>query len=273
MQKTEFIDIRKLVESKNKRLAKWLPGFVFSYLKRILHQDEINDFMFRHGHLKNEAFCSAIVNEFELDVSLDGLENIPNKGGVILAMNHPLGGMDAMALVHALRDKRTDIKFIVNDLLLYLTPMNDLFVGVNKHGTNERKLHHQTNELFESDALIGIFPAGLVSRRKKGKIEDLTWKKMFVKYARRHKKTVVPVYIEGELSNFFYNLSNMRKFLGVKANVEMLYLSDELYKQRGKSIRFVIGNPISPDFMEKKGSDLQVAQEIKKRVYQLAKGE
>lgn len=269
MSEENFIDIRKLIQSKNPKLAKLIPGFVYSYLKRILHQDEVNDFMRRNGHLKNEYFCNAIVKEFDLKIDVEGIENIPGQGGVILVMNHPLGGMDAMALVYALHEKRTDIKFIVNDLLLNLTPMKDLFVGVNKHGSNERKLHTQMTELFSSDAVIGIFPAGLVSRRIKGEVTDLEWKKTFVRYARRHKNPIVPIHIEGRLSNFFYNLSNFRRFIGIKANIEMLYLSDELYKQKGRHIRFVIGKPLHADQLTGGKSDEEIAQEIKSTVYKL----
>lgn len=264
-----FIDIRKLVASKNPKLAKLIPGFIYHYLKRILHQDEVNDFMHRNGHLKDADFCDAIVSEFELKVEAVGLENIPTEGGIILAMNHPLGGMDAMALVHLLKEKRKDIKFIVNDLLLNLTPMQGLFVGVNKHGSNERQLHKQMTDLFSSDVAIGIFPAGLVSRRKNGKIADLEWKKTFVRYARRNNSTVIPIHIEGRLSSFFYNLSNFRRFIGIKANLEMLYLSDELYKQKGKRIRFTIGKPILPAALKNNLSDEDMAQEIKSIVYQL----
>lgn len=264
-----FIDIRKLVSSKNPKLAKLIPGFVYKYLKRILHQDEVNDFMRRNGHLKDADFCDAIVHEFDLKVEISGLENIPSEGGIILAMNHPLGGMDAMALVHVLREKRNDIKFIVNDLLLNLTPMQGLFVGVNKHGSNERQLHKQMTELFSSDVAIGIFPAGLVSRRKNGKISDLEWKKTFVRYARRNNSTVVPIHIEGRLSSFFYNLSNFRQFIGIKANLEMLYLSDELYKQKGKNICFTVGKPILPTDLKNDLSDEDMAQEIKHIVYHL----
>lgn len=269
MSVSKFIDIRKLIASKNKRLAKVIPGFVYKYLKRVLHQDEVNDFMIRNGHYKNEDFCSAIVREFDLKVRIEGKENIPTEGGVIIVMNHPLGGMDAMAFVDAVRDRRTDMKFIVNDLLLNLTPLQGLFVGVNKHGSNDRKLHMQMTELFSSSVAVGIFPAGLVSRKIKGEIVDLEWKKTFVKYAKRHNLQIVPVHIEGRLSNFFYNLSNFRRFFGIKANIEMFYLSDELFNQKGKEINFRIGSPIAPDLLKDGRSDEQWAQEIKKIVYQL----
>lgn len=271
MSQENFIDIKRLVKSKNPKLARLIPGFIYRYLKRILHQNEVNDFMQRNGHLKNEDFCSIIIKEFNININIEGIENIPSEGGVIFVMNHPLGGMDAMALVHALRNKRTDIRFIVNDLLLNLTPLQDLFVGVNKHGSNERKLHQQMTELFSSDHAIGIFPAGLVSRRIKGQIVDLEWKKTFVRYAKRNNKTIIPIFIKGRLSRFFYNLSNFRRFLGIKANIEMLYLSDELHNQKGKKIRFVVGKPIHVDQFSKEDSDEIIAEKIKEIVYQLGK--
>lgn len=269
MSAQKFIDIRKLVVSKNPKLARLIPGFVYRYLRKILHQDEVNDFMLRNGHLKNADFCEEVVKEFNLKIEIQGLENIPAQGGVVLAMNHPLGGMDAMALVHAIKHRRKDIKFIVNDLLLNLYPLKELFVGVNKHGANDRKLHVQMTELFSSDQVIGLFPAGLVSRRKGGVVKDLEWKKTFVRYAKRNHKPVIPIYIEGSLSNFFYNLSNFRTNIGVKANVEMLYLSDELYRQKGKHIRFVVGQPIDIALWKAEESDEDVAAAIKEEVYKL----
>ncbi|MCO5260360.1 MAG: 1-acyl-sn-glycerol-3-phosphate acyltransferase [Crocinitomicaceae bacterium] len=269
MDQKDFIDIRKLVASKSPKLAKFIPGFVYRYLKRIIHQDDINEFMGKYGELKNDVFCSTVVEQFELKIESYNLDNIPSSGGVILVMNHPLGGMDAMALIHLLKDKRKDIRFIVNDLLLNLTPIKDLFVGVNKHGSNSRKLPEQMDELFASDKVIGIFPAGLVSRRKKGKIEDLEWKKAFVKYARSYNKTIIPIYIDGKLSNFFYNLSNFREFIRLKVNIEMLYLSDELFNQKGKSIKFVVGEPFKLEDLKDIKSDKKIAEAIKNKVYQL----
>jgi putative hemolysin len=271
MNNEKFIDIKKLINSKNPKLAKLLPGFVYSYLKKILHQNEVNDFMYRNGHLKNVDFCNAVVNEFNLHINIKNIENIPKNEGVILTMNHPLGGMDAMALVYALRNLRNDIKFIVNDLLLNLTPLKDLFVGVNKHGSNERQLHSKMTELFSSENVICIFPAGLVSRKINNKIVDLEWKKTFVRYAKKYNKIIIPIHIEGNLSNFFYNLSKFRKFIGIKANLEMLYLSDELFKQKNKNINFTVGKPILlQNYLNENKSDEYIANDIKKIVYSLA---
>ena len=268
MTKDKFIDIKRLIASKNPRLAKWIPGFVIRYLKRILHEDEINNFLLQHKDKHNSDFCREVVDYFNIKIELTGAENIPNEGPVILAMNHPLGGMDAMVLVSALQDKRKDLKFIVNDLLMNLPNLRDLFVGVNKHGKNDLSLREQMNDLFSSEKAVCIFPAGLVSRRIKGEVQDLEWKKTFITYARRNGQPVVPVYIDGQLSPFFYRLANFRKFIGIKANIEMLYLSDELFLQRNKTIRFVIGEALTVSSMGA-GGDKELASKMRAKVYEL----
>ena len=268
MTKDKFIDIKRLIASKNPRLAKWIPGFVIRYLKRILHEDEINNFLLQHKDKHNCDFCREVVDYFNIKIELTGAENIPNEGPVILAMNHPLGGMDAIVLVSALQDKRKDLKFIVNDLLMNLPNLRDLFVGVNKHGKNDLSLREQMNDLFSSEKAVCIFPAGLVSRRIKGEVQDLEWKKTLITYARRNGQPVVPVYIDGQLSPFFYRLANFRKFIGIKANIEMLYLSDELFLQRNKTIRFVIGEALTVSSMGA-GGDKELASKMRAKVYEL----
>lgn len=271
MAEDKFIDIEKLIASKNEKVLKWTPRFVISYLKRILHQKEINDFIIEHKDKKNHEWCQEVVNYFKIKVEVHGLENLPKTGKVVIAMNHPLGGMDAMILVSALKDHRPDLMFIVNDLLMNLEAMREMFVGVDKHRKkkNPSSTRQQIEELFQSDKAVCIFPAGLVSRRKKKNVKDLVWKKTFVMYSRKYDRTVVPIYIDGELSNFFYRLANFRKAIGIKANIEMLYLSNELFKQRDKTLRFVVGKPIEKEFINSDTNDHDVAQAIKERVYDL----
>lgn len=263
------IDVEQLISSKKPKLLKWLPRFVVSYLKKIIHQDEVNDFIQRNGNKKNQEFCAAVTNEFELDITVEHLERIPRTGPATVVMNHPLGGMDAIAFVHALANYRTDIKFVVNDLLLNLDGMKEMFVGVNKYGANSLTSKKKVSELFDTDQLICIFPAGLVSRKKGGKVIDLEWKKTFLTMSRKAKRPIIPVYIDGKLSRFFYRLSNIRTFLGIKINLEMLYLVDELFRQRKQKIRFIVGEPVEIDFFDKSKNDKKWAEWMKQEVYQL----
>ncbi len=271
VKKEKFIDIRNLIHSKNPRLLKWLPGFVVKYLERILHQDEINQFLIDHPTQKNEDFCKAVIDFFKIDVSIEGIENIPKTGGITLAINHPLGGMDAMALVSSLRNHRTDLKFIVNDLLLNLEGMRGMFVGVNKHGKNSDSTHSKIDDLFSSEQAVCIFPAGLVSRKKNGLVRDLAWKKTFVTLSEKHNHPIIPIYIDGKLSNFFYRLSNLRTFLGIKVNLEMLYLANELFKQKNVKMKLIVGKPIYPEQMKTFKNQKECAAWIRESVYEMSK--
>lgn len=269
MNQEKFIDIRGLIASKNPKLLRWLPRFVISYLRRILHEDEINTFLNDHNGYYNADFCEAIINYFNIQLEIKGIERIPKEGPVILAMNHPLGGMDAIGLIVALRHHRKDLKFIVNDLLMNLKNLQGLFIGVNKHGKNDLSVRDQIKNAFKSDNAICIFPAGLVSRKVDGKVQDLEWKKTFVLYARELNRTIVPIHIEGELTPFFYRVSRFRKFLGIKANIEMLWLSDKLFKQRNKAIKITIGTSIIGSEIDPQLSDFEAAQFIRKTVHSL----
>ncbi len=269
--KNKFIDVERLIGSKNPKLLKRIPNFVLSYLKRIVHQKEINQILDENKNVLGVDFCIDIINRFNIKVESHGLENIPKEEGVVFVSNHPLGGMDAMAIVKEVVPIRKDIMFVVNDLLMNLENLKGLFVGVDKHGVNAKASLKKVNDLFESDKAVFLFPAGLVSRKKKGKVEDLEWKKTFVTRAKKSGKKVIPVFIDGELSDFFYRISNLRQAIGLKMNIEMLYLADELFKQENKVLPIYFGEPISIKDFDSSKSDKEIAQEIKSITYNLPK--
>jgi putative hemolysin len=266
-----FINVREIIRKKNPRLLRWMPSFVLNYIRKILHEDEINDFIRRNGHLYNLEFVDAIVKEFGAHVKVNGIENIPARGGLILAANHPLGGLDAMALTHVVGQVRSNPVFIVNDILLNLENLRQIFIPVNKHGRNSVAVIHQMNDAFAEDRPIMIFPAGLVSRKQDdGSIADLEWKKSFVTKARQYKKAIIPVYISARNSARFYNLARLRKRLGIKANIEMFFLVDEMYRQRRKTITITFGEPVHSHLAAQSASDQILAAEIRNQVYKLA---
>lgn len=271
MKEGKFIDLERVIGEKNPSVLKWMPKLVLNYLKSIIHEDEINDFLELHKDKKDEEFCQAVVDYMNLTIEVEGLEKIPADERIVLVMNHPLGGMDAMILITALNGRRNDLKFIVNDILMNLTNMSGMFVGVNKVGSQKSGTRERIYKLFESDDCICIFPAGLVSRKIDGKVQDLVWKKTFVTNAKKFDRKVIPIYIEGHLSNFFYNLSKLRRTLGIKANLEMLYLPNEMFKQSGRYIKFVVGDAIDPAILYNTDkSELEIAEDIREKVYDLA---
>lgn len=268
MEEKEF-DIERVIKSKNPKLLKWTPKFLLNYLKRKLREDEVNESLKEMRGASGIEFARYVIKKFHLNIVTSGLENIPKKGGAIFVLNHPLGGVDAMAIIAEMHKIRPDYKFVVNDILLSLENMKDVFVGVNKHGVNTKEALDELNNIFATDQVVFVFPAGLVSRRKKGKIKDLEWKKTFVTRAKKYKRPVIPVRIEGRLSNFFYRISNFRKRIGIKANIEMLYLIDEQFKQENKTIELKFGKPISYKTFDKSKKDIEWAQWVKDKVYNL----
>lgn len=270
-KKDRFVDVAELIDSKNPKLKKRLPKFVINWLTRIIHQDEVNEFMHNHRDKKNIDFCDEVMKYFNIEVNVHGVENIPKDGGIVFASNHPLGGFDAIALVSSLRGVREDIKFIVNDLLMSITNLSDLFVGVNKHGASSVDSRNKVNDLFASDKAVFIFPAGLVSRQFDGEIQDTEWKKTFVMLARKNDKPIVPVFIRGRLTNKFYRLSRWRQRLGIKMNFEMLFLSDEFFKQRNSKIDIIFGKPIPANFFTSEKSDLQWAAYLRDLVHNMGR--
>lgn len=268
-EEDKFIDVEKLIASKNPKLLKRTPKFFIKYLKRKLHQEEINVFMEEHKDHSGFEFSKDVIDLFKVKVEIEGLENLPKSGGVICTLNHPLGGMDAIALINEVYPYRKDFKFIVNDLLLNIKNLRSMFVGVNKHGANAKEQLKAVDELYASEQVVFVFPAGLVSRKKKGKVQDLEWKKTFVTRAKKYKKDVLPCYIDGELTNFFYRLSNFRTAIGIKANIEMLYLTDELFKQENRVIRLRFGKSIPYSTFDGSKKDQEWAQWVKSKVYEL----
>jgi putative hemolysin len=269
----KLVDVEKAIASKNPRLLKFLPRFVLRYIKRVIHEDELNDAVLRNKNRFEHDFVDAAMEEFGVNIKVVGEENIPKTGGVILAANHPIGALDGIAFMKVVGQYRKDIRFLVNDLLLALKNFGPLFVPVNKHGRNSQDYVERIEKVYSSNECVLIFPAGLVSRRQKGGIiEDLQWKRSFINKAVQNKINIVPVYIEGRNSNFFYNLAYWRKKIGIKANVEMFYLVDEMYRQKGKTLTFTIGKPISWQVFTANKSDDYWATKVKRHVYALQNG-
>lgn len=269
-EKTKFIDIEQILKDKNANLHRWLPSFVLNYIKRIVHENDVNAVMAKIGHLQGLDFVNALIDEFGVEVTLEGEENIPLEGSVIFASNHPLGGMDGVAFMYALGKYRSDIRVLVNDILTNIKNFEPMFIPVNKHGSNSRQVTQLIEETYASDNALLVFPAGLVSRKQSQGIMDLEWKKSFISKSKKYKRDVVPVFIEGKNSAFFYNLAKFRKIVGIKANIEMFYLSDEMFAQKGKKVIIRIGKPISYKYFDQSKNEKFWAEEVKSVVYQMA---
>ena len=189
----------------------------------------------------------------------------------IFVSNHPLGGLDGLVFMTELSKYYDKIKIPVNDILMNVTNMKDVFLPVNKHGAQGREGVRAFEAAYESDYQMLYFPAGLCSRKKKGVISDLVWHKSFLAKAIKHKRDIVPVYFSGRNSDFFYNLSNIRIRAGIKWNLEMLYLVDEMFKQKDKELHLVFGQAYSWETFDKSKTPMEWAEWLKSKSYELAK--
>jgi putative hemolysin len=228
----------------------------------------LNKFLYDNRNYFGLDFTDRIVEFFKIEPRIEHVERLPSKGRYIIAANHPLGGMDGIALMNTVGKVRKDIIFPVNDILLNIPTLYELFIPINKHGSNTENVKI-INDTFASDALLLYFPAGLVSRKQSGIIKDLEWKKTFLTRAKRFKRNIIPVFIGGRNTNFFYNLANLRKRLKIKANIEMLYLVDEMVKLRNKNFEIIFGKEIPYTTFDKRFTDQEWAQLLKEHVYNL----
>ena len=248
MEKNNVMHLDVYAILANKLPNKKLPKFLLNYLKKIVHQDEMNAFFEEvEGQANFDFIEKTIFEHLKSGADFEGVENLPPKGGrYIFVSNHPLGGLDSLIIGLMLgRHYDGKVRFFANEILMHLKPMNELFLPVNNlTGNQSRENARIAEEFYNSDNHLITFPAGTCSRKIKGKVQDLPWKRSFVSKSVQYQRDVVPIYFEGKNSNFFYNLSNIRTKLGLP-NIEMLYLINEMYKQRGKQFKVKIGETIS----------------------------
>lgn len=245
------LDVSKIFRDKSPSFYKWVPRCLITGIEKLIHQEEMNQFLKTSYKLKGVDFANAVLDLFKAKINLINSQNIPQDDiPYIVVSNHPLGGLDGIALIALFGKYRQDIKFPVNDLLMQISPMQDVFIPVNKHGLQSRQAIIDMENSFAASNLMIYFPAGLCSRKIKGEIQDKEWKDTIFKKALKYKRPIIPVYFDGRNSMRFYNLSKIRTLLGVKFNLEMLFLPDEMYRQTGKTINVVIGEPISVDVLK-----------------------
>ena len=268
------IDIDVILKSKMGPKSKWVPGVLVSWLKRVVHQDQVNAFLWESRDKTGTEWLEECVKYLDMTLELSGEENLPSKDDGRLytfVSNHPLGGEDGVAL-GALIGRRYDSRFryLVNDLLMNLPGLAPLCIPINKTGKQGRDFPRMVKAGFESDNHMLMFPAGLCSRRKNGVIRDIPWSKTFISKSVEYQRDVVPIHFDGQNSNFFYRLANFSDRC-LPFNLAMIYLVDEMYKNVHKTFRVSFGKPIPWQTFNKSKTPAEWAQWVQDRVYELAK--
>lgn len=265
------LDINAIIASKSERLAKCAPKFLIRWMKKIIHQDELNQILqYSNGSIDVE-FADKVLQWLNVksNVKFIDRESLDPRRKYIFVSNHPLGGLDGLTLISLFGKTFGNIKFVVNDILMNVIPLRNIFVPVNKHGRMGKDYGQMIHDAYASDAQMLYFPAGLCSRLIKGEITDLEWKKNFIKQARKYDRDIVPIYFGGQNSKFFYRLAKIRKALGIKFNIEMIFLPDEMFKQKNSIFDVIIGKPIPISSIDTSKNLQQWCEEIREKCYEL----
>ncbi|MFA5325397.1 MAG: 1-acyl-sn-glycerol-3-phosphate acyltransferase [Bacteroidales bacterium] len=265
--KPMYIDVEKVIFSKSPYWAKHSPRFLINYLKKIIHQNEINELLSKYYGTQGVEFATNVLKYLNVNYNVHNTIKFNSDRRYIFVSNHPLGGFDGIVLLSYIGSIFPKLKFVVNDLLMHIEPLKPLFVPVNKLGKMNQEYVKQIKETYSSDSQILYFPAGLCSRLIKGKIQDLEWKKSFLKNAIKYDRDIIPIFFSGHNSKFFYRLAKLRKFLGIKFNIEMMYLPNEMFKQKNSTFDIYFGNPIPVSTFTKEHSIEEWIHYIRDKAY------
>lgn len=268
------IDLDAVIHQRLPRQSRFIPRFLINGLKKFIRQDNLNQLLDETAGLRGADFCAGVLAHLGITTDVVGRHNIPGPESdtrVIFVSNHPLGGLDGLALIDTLtRLTGSPLKFIVNDLLMAVTPLSDVFIPINKLGAQGRNASMTLNNAMESNLPVVIFPAGLVSRKNSdGTISDLTWQKTFINRAIKHRRDIIPIHFSGENSSFFYNFARLRTRLGLKFNIEMLRLPAEIFRSRQSHFTITAGSRIPYQLLHGGADAVAEAEKIKQIVYNL----
>ncbi|MBQ6571417.1 MAG: acyltransferase [Alistipes sp.] len=258
-----MISIEQIIHS---RTGQHLPRWAVYLLRRLLHEQRINLLLKSGQSLPPADFLRHVFRELEISSRVRFLSNLPASDRYIFVANHPFGALDGMLLADMLLREWSDVGVVVNDLLMHIEPLRPLWIPVNKFGRQSHpylRLYHEA--LLSPTKQILTFPAGLCSRFCDGRVTDLEWRDRFVRDAERYDRRIVPVYVDGILSQRFYRLARLRQALGIRFNVELLLLASELFSQRGSEITITLSRPIDPHTLP--GTPAQKCQLIRHEVY------
>ena len=267
------IDIDRILRDKMGDKAKFVPSLLVRWLKHIVHEDEVNRYLWDSRNLSGTDWLEECVRYLDMKLNIVGMENLPDKNDgrcYTFVSNHPLGGADGVALGAIIgRHYDSRFRYLVNDLLMNLPGLAPLCIPINKTGKQGRDFPLMVETGFASDNHMLMFQAGLCSRRINGQIHDLPWTKTFITKSVETHRDVVPIHFGGQNSDFFYRLANLCKTLGIKFNIAMLFLVDEMYKNVHKEFRVAIGKPIPWQTFDKSKTPRQWAQYVQDIVYTL----
>jgi putative hemolysin len=266
----KHIDLASSIKESDSAMLKKLPAFVVRMLEKIIKQDELNYVIEKYKDCEGGDFHRSIMKEFNISLEVEGLENLPENGKCFFLSNHPFGVVDGLILTKTVIEKYGTFKAIGNESFKFVPPLRPYIALVNPYGMSPKSYVTELEKVYQSDVAITHFPAGIVSRRISGKIQDKEWQKSFITRAISCQRDIVPFYFHGRNSNLFYGINLVRRALGIKTNIELALLPRELFLKRNKTIRLKIGKPIPWQKFDSSHTHVQWAQKVRAHVYRMS---
>jgi putative hemolysin len=265
----EYIDIARILKESESAVLRKLPGFMVGILKKIIREKEINLILGKCEDIEGFDFLVKMLEEFQLTLEVTGKENLPETSRCIFSANHPFGILDGLVLTHTVSEKYRTLKAIGNDAFVFLKPLRPFIFAVNVFGVNTKERIAALDELYASNTAITHFPAGEVSRKYSGKVQDCAWQKSFISKSIVHKRDIVPMHFHGTNSRLFYFVSGFRKLLGIKLTLELILLPHEIFNKKNKTVKLNIGKPIPYELFDKSFTHQQWANIVRSYTYTL----
>jgi putative hemolysin len=268
-----YIDLNKQFRESNSRTLKHMPTCLIALMKRVVMQNEMNRVLTKYADDIGVDFLHGIMKELNITPQVEGIGNLPQNGRCFFVANHPFGVIDGLILAKTVSDKYGTFKAIGNEAFALIPQMRPVTAVVNVYGRTSREHVLALEKVYASDVPITHFPAGEVSRRYNGTVQDAVWHKSMITKAISHKRDIVPFHIYGSNSELFHFINRARKLVGIRANMELALLPREVFNKRDKTIRATIGKPISWRTFDTSRSHWEWAQEVRNHIYKLKDGD
>jgi putative hemolysin len=266
----KHIDLEASIKESDSDFLKKFPRFAIRLLEKIIKQDELNYVIEKYKDLEGADFHRAIIKEFNISLEVEGLENLPENQKCFFVSNHPFGIVDGLILTKTVIEKYGTFKAIGNESFRFVPNLRPYIALVNPYGMSSKTYVSELEKVYQSDVAITHFPAGIVSRRYSGKVQDQAWQKSFITRSVSCHRNIVPFYFHGQNSRLFYGINLARRALGIKTNIELALLPRELFLKKNKTIRVTIGKPIPWQIFDSSQTHLLWAQKVRDHVYKLA---
>ena len=265
----KVIDVELALQEKIPDIYKKIPGVLIRLMEKVIRQADMNRMIHESSHLNGIPLVDWVLDQFGVNIVVKGKKLIPKKGRYIYPANHPIGGLDGLAIVSVVAKIHPLIKFVANDLLRVIKGFDSISLYIARFGQINRRNAILINKTLASEAQLLVQPAGTVSKRNPVKISDLAWNKFFIHKAIQYKRDVIPVHVQARNSRLFYNIASFRKIFRIKSNLEMFLLPREMFNKSGETITITFGIPIAYKTFDDSRTHLEWAQKVREYVYVL----